>query len=235
MNKLVAKILKESGVKAKVTNDSKKPRFRVVNSKLTLEGTVTRTNYSMVIKDIKGKVVDELSVSVKNGNDVANRIHESINTLNTLSPIYDNMVLKEEDAEFEDLPEGEPGDINTVLTSLSTLYDNLMELAENTKKISNSMEEDDAEGKNFILSLVGSIYDIAIDVDKYKEDLIEELHGDSNESLKKSRPVVSQKVAVNSALNNLSVCEAALKGYKSMDDICLALKDIKSELIVRGC
>lgn len=235
MNKLVAKILKESGVTAKVTNDSKKPRFRVVNSKLTLEGMVTSTNYSMKITDSKGTIVDELSVSVKNGNDVANRINESINTLNTLSPIYDNMLLKEEEEEFEDLPEGEPGDMNTVLSSLSTLYGTLMDLAETTKKISNSMEEDDAEGKNFILSVVGSIYDLAIDVDKYREECLEEIHGDAKESLEDANPRMSKKTAINTVMDNISVCEAALKGHKSMKDICIALKDIKSELLVRGC
>lgn len=233
MNKLVTKILKGSGVKAKVTNDANQPKFRVVNNCLTLEGIVTRKSYSMKITDVKGTVVDELSVAIKNGNDIANRINESINTLNSLSPIYDNMLKEAEDAEFEDIPEGEPGDINTVLSSVTSVYETLMELAERVSKISNSMEENDTAGKSFITSIVGSLYDVAADLEDYKQECIEEIHGDANESLE-TKPTMRKRTAINVAMDNLSICEAVLKGHTTMNDICTAIKDIKSELAVRG-
>lgn len=233
MNKLVTKILKGSGVKAKVTNDAKQPKFRVVNNYLTLEGIVTRRSYSMKITDVKGTVVDELSVAIKNGNDIANRINESINTLNSLSPIYDNMLKEAEDAEFEDIPEGEPGDINTVLSSVTSVYETLMELAERVSKISNSMEENDTAGKSFITSIVGSLYDVAADLEDYKQECIEEIHGDANESLE-TKPTMRKRTAISVAMDNLSICEAVLKGHTTMNDICTAIKDIKSELAVRG-
>lgn len=233
MNKLVTKILKGSGVKAKVTNDANQPKFRVVNNYLTLEGIVTRKSYSMKITDVKGAVVDELSVAIKNGNDIANRINESINTLNSLSPIYDNMLKEAEDAEFEDIPEGEPGDINTVLSSVTSVYETLMELAERVSKISNSMEENDTTGKSFITSIVGSLYDVAADLENYKQECIEEIHGDANESLE-TKPTMRKRTAINVAMDNLSICEAVLKGHTTMNDICTAIKDIKSELAVRG-
>ena len=130
-------------------------------------------------------------------------------------------------------PEGEPGDINTVLSSVTLVYETLMELAERVSKISNSMEENDTAGKSFITSIVGSLYDVAADLEDYKQECIEEIHGDANESLE-TKPTMHKRTAINVAMDNLSICEAVLKGHTTMNDICTAIKDIKSELAVRG-
>ena len=63
MNKFITKVFKSAGVNAKVSRDTESPRFKVVDNALTLEGLVTSDRYTMTIKDNKGKVVDNLSVS----------------------------------------------------------------------------------------------------------------------------------------------------------------------------
>ena len=103
MNKFISKIFKGAGVNAKVSKDSTNPRFKVVENKLTLEGIVKPNRYSMTICDNTGKEIDSLSVSIKNSNDVVNRINESIQTLQMLSKVYDHEKLVEEDEEFDEV------------------------------------------------------------------------------------------------------------------------------------
>lgn len=232
MNKLVTKILKESNVDAKVTRDSKRPKFKVKNGQLTLEGVVTSKKYDMKIVDTKGEIIDELSVNVKDGNDIVNRINESILTLNKLSPIYDNHMKLQEDEEFEEIPEAEPGDIDGALTALNNIADNVMELADETAKIMDYYEDDDAEGKQEITSFMAGLYDTAIDIEDYIEDVTEEINAPKDESFKKSnRPT---KNANRIALEHITIAQAALRGKQEYTELYNVLKDIKSELTVRG-
>lgn len=231
MNKLIAKILKESGVEAKIVNDSKRPKFRVKDGQLTLEGVVTKNDYKMMIKDPKGATIDELSVSISNSNDLVNRINESISTLNKLSPIYDNHIKLKEDEEFEDLPEAEPGDVKGALVQLETIYDELMTLAEKVDGISAYYEDDDAEGKQNIITYVSTIYDLAMDISDYIEDTKAELEAPTEESYK---PRTSTKSAVKKALEHITVASATLKGQKDYRDVRDAMNNIKAELTVRG-
>lgn len=231
MNKLVTKILKESNVDAKITNDSTKPKFRVKNGQLTLEGIVSAKRYSMKIVDVKGNIIDELSVSIKDSNDIVNRINESIQTLNKLSPIYDNHIKLQEDEEFEDIPEAEPGDIRGALAQLQTIYDSLMDLAEATSKISDYYEEEDVEGKQTIVSFVSAIYDIAMDISDYREDRLEELEEPQEENYK---PRMSTKSATKTALEHLTIAECSLQDQATLKNVKEAIKDIRAELTVRG-
>ena len=198
MNKIITKVLKESNVDAKITKDINNPKFRVVNNKLTLEGIVKNNTYSMTIKDVKGVVIDELSVNITNGNDLINRVNESINTLNKLSPIYDNQAKLTEDEEFEEIPEAEPGDIKGALNALNSVYDTLMNLAEEVDRITGYYDDDEAEDKNQIISYVAALYDLAMDISDYREDKIEEMREDeeedTNESYKPSSYVLFIKI-----------------------------------------
>ena len=240
INKLITKILKESNVDAKITKDINNPKFRVVNNQLTLEGVIKNTkangtSYSMSIKDRRGEVIDELTVSVKDGNDVANRINESINTLNKLSPIYDNHMKLKEDEEFEELPEAEPGDTYGALKALDHIYDVLMELADETEKITDYFDDDEAEGKQEIISYVAAIYDLAMDISDYKQDTIDAMaEAKSSKTDESLKPRKNVKVASNIALNNITVAEAALRGHKNYNDIQQALKNIRTELTIRN-
>ncbi len=231
MNKLITKVLKESNVDAKITNDSKNPRFRVKNGQLTLEGMVTSNKYKMKIYDTKGDVIDELSVGIKDSNDVVNRINESILTLNKLSPIYDNHIKLQEDEEFEDLPEAEPGDIRGALAQLQSIYETLMDLAETVDKISDYYEDSDVEGKQNIVSYVSAIYDLAMDISDYREDCLEELNAPKDESYK---PRFGKKSALKNALDHVTMAEACLYKQSELKDIHSAIKDIKAELTIRG-
>ena len=235
-NKLITKILKESNVDAKITKDMDAPKFRVTNNKLTLEGVYRNNKYSMKIKDVKDTIIDELSVDITNGNDLVNRINESISTLNKLSPIYDSHVKIQEDEEFEELPEAEPGDIKGALSALQGIYNALMDLAEQTDKISDYYEEDEAEDKSQIVSYVAALYDLAMDISDYREDKIEEMQEEAeelasaNESVKPRRTV---KTSCSNAISNITIAEAMLRGHKEYTDIQKVLKNVRTELELR--
>lgn len=231
MNKLVTKILKESGVDAKITRSADKPKFRVKNGQLTLEGIVSKTKYSMTIKDTKNEVIDELSVSIKDANDIVNRINESINTLNKLSPIYDNHVKLQEDEEFEEIPDVEPGDIKGALNALTDVRDSIMDLANNTDGILDYFDDNEIEDKQDITGFVAGLYDIALDIEEFKEDKLEELEGPKDESFKVNK---SKKSATRIALEHITLAQASLKGHDDCKELYDALKDIKAELTLRG-
>ena len=237
MNKLVNKILKESGIKARVNNDSKSPKFRIKDGQLTLEGIVTDSTYSMTIKDTKGAIIDKLTVSVNDGNDVANRIHESISTLNKLSPIYDEHIRITEEEEFEELPEATPGDIDGALTALNGVYDSLMDIADQLNDITEYYEEDDAEGKNQMTAFISSVYDVAIDIDDYIDDTVEDLESTKAEDEYPTESLKSKKTKKNNvrnALNSMTVAEAMLRGNKEYADVYKAVKNIVAEMKLRS-
>ena len=231
MNKLITKILKESGVDAKISRDVNKPKFRIKNGQLTLEGIVSKSKYSMTIKDTKNEIIDELSVSVKDANDIVNRINESINTLNKLSPIYDNQIKLKEDEEFEEIPDVEPGDIKGALNALTDVRDSIMDLANSTDDILDYFDDDEIEDKQDITGFVAGLYDIALDIEEFKEDKLEELEGPKDESFKVNK---SKKSATRIALEHITLAQASLKGHDDCKELYDALKDIKAELTLRG-
>ena len=238
MNKFISKIFKGAGVNAKVSKDSTNPRFKVVENKLTLEGIVKPNRYSMTICDNTGKEIDSLSVSIKNSNDVVNRINESIQTLQMLSKVYDHEKLVEEDEEFDDVSvddveevevEDKPTDI---ISGLAEIYEEILDIAEKVQGLSELVDDDDAENMQNIIGIASSLYDCALDVDDFKLDLMpEDEEEDVDESLNKTR---FSKGHVRKVVDNLTISESMLKGNKKLSDIYNAIKDIKAELIVRG-
>lgn len=230
MNKFIAKVFKSAGVNAKVSKDSENPRFKVTENQLTLEGIIKNDKYIMKIKDTKGKLIDNISVSVSNSNDIVNRINESINTLKMLSTAYDNRQLKEEAEEFDDVvvDENEP---DNLIDGLSNLYDAILDVAEQAESLCDLADEDDAEQLSNIIGFSSSLYDCAIDVDDYKEDVIEEQQEEVEESYTRTK---TSKGSARKAIDNLTLAESLLRKNKDTADIAKAIKDIKSELIVRG-
>jgi signal recognition particle subunit SEC65 len=230
MNKFIAKVFKSAGVNAKVSKDSENPRFKVTENQLTLEGVIKNDKYIMKIKDTKGKLIDNISVSVSNSNDIVNRINESINTLKMLSTAYDNRQLKEEAEEFDDVvvDENEP---DNLIDGLSNLYNAILDVAEQAESLCDLADEDDAEQLSNIIGFSSSLYDCAIDVDDYKEDVIEEQQEEVEESYTRTK---TSKGSARKAIDNLTLAESLLRKNKDTADIAKAIKDIKSELIVRG-
>ena len=142
MNKFIAQVFKKAGVNAKVSKDSENPRFKVTDNKLTLEGIIKNDKYIMKIRDTKGKLIDNISVSVSNSNDVVNRINESLNTLKMLSSAYDNRQLKEEAEEFDDVVIDEDAP-ETLVDGLEGLYDAILDVAEQAEALSDLADEND--------------------------------------------------------------------------------------------
>ena len=229
MNKFIAKVLKSAGVNnAKVSKDNKNPRFKVVENKLTLEGIVKPNRYAMTIKDNTGKQIDKLSVVIQNSNDVVNRISESLQTLHLLSENYDSNMLKEEDEEFDKIVVDEDAPAN-IIDGLDNLYDSILDVAEQAEALVDVADDNDAEQINAVIGLASSLYDCAIDVDDLKSDLIDE-----DEDIDEGLSRVVSKSDVEKALNNLTMAESLLRKNRNYSDIYTAIKDIKSELIVRG-
>ena len=226
MNKFIAKIFKSAGVDAKVSKDSEHPRFKVVENKLTLEGVIRDGKYSMTIKDNRGRKIDNLTVSIGNSNDVVNRINESINTLKMLSTAYDAKKLVEEDEEFDTViaDEEEP---QSLIDGLTDLYNKIMDTADWADGLVDIADSEDAEQLNDIIAFTSSLYDVAIDVDEYIEDLTP----DMEEGYKRKKQT---KLGVQNAINNLTMVEAIVRKERDMSDILTAIKDIKSELILRS-
>lgn len=230
MNKFISKIFKSAGVEAKVSKDSENPRFKVTENKLTLEGIIKNNKYTMKIKDDRGKEIDKLSVPVSNSNDIVNRINESVTTLKMISKAYDNKLLKEEEEEFDTVTvdENQP---ESLVDGLSQLYDSILDVAEQANSLTDLANEDDAEQVSEIIGFASSLYDCAIDVDEYKEDIIDAEDEEVTESFNK---IKTSKGTGRQVINHLTMIESMLRKNKDMSDIAKAIKDIKSELIVRG-
>lgn len=230
-NDFLAKVFKKANVTAKVSKNPKDHRFRVVSGMLTLEGVVTASKYQMSITDKKGKTIDSIKVSVDNTNDVVNRINESINTLNMLSNVYDDKRLVEEDEEFDTVdPEEDYADEpDNLVDGLDKLYNDILDVADSAEALTAVVDGEDAETLNNIIGITGSLYDVAIDVDEFKDDLLPD-----DEEMDEGFSRKSNKRNGSNAVKSLAIVENLLRGDRNLSDILTAVRDIKSELIVRG-
>lgn len=232
MNRLIKQVFKKAGVNAKITRDTENPKFKVTDGMLTLEGSVKDAVYSMKIKDIKGKTIDNISVSVKNTNDVVNRLSESLTTLHMLSETYSkNKLVEDDEDEFDDVvvDENEPQDL---VSGLEALYDGIMDVANQAESLVDLADSSDAEQLSQIIGFSSALYDCAMDIDDYIVDTTEIDEDDIDESV--HRKVRTSRGYVDKAISNLTMCENLLRGSSNHKDILKAIKDIKSELIVRG-
>lgn len=229
MNKFIAKIFKSAGVDAKVSKDPKNPKFKVQENKLTLEGYVRNNRYIMEIKDNAGKKIDSISVSIDNSNDIVNRINESLNTLKMLSKAYDNKKLVEDDEEFDTVL-ADDDEAETLYDGLEDLYNAILDVAEKAESLLDLCAEGDAEQMNEIIGMCSSLYDVACDVEDYREDITPE-DDVQEESVRHKR---ISKCDIDNCVNYLSMSESILRRSKSRSDILTAIKDIKSELVLRG-
>lgn len=239
MRKSISQILKNCGADAKIIkNDGRLSKFKVTDKKLTLEGIVRPNRYSMTIKDDSGKVLGSANMALKNSDDIENRIKESLGTLNMISNVYEDKNLTEEE-EFDDVDMEEEDDTiaSNLEDGLDMLYDSIMDVGEQAESLTSLGDDEDAEQQNTILSLAGELYACAMDVQEYIEDLQEEEEEEAEEDVDES---VSRNKARKSKYNNktvinlLSITECMLRDRSDMRDIHKAIKDIKSELIVRG-
>lgn len=227
MNKLISQVMRKAGFNAKVSKDPSNPKFKVVDNKLTLEGKISKGKYTMEIKDNKGKLIDNLSVSIDNQNDVVNRLNESLNTLRMLSSAYDRTKLIEEDEEYDtvsvddDVPE-------SLEDGLSSLYDSIMDVAEQADELTDLASGTDAEQLSTLISFSSALYDVAIDIDDYYTDLTGSDEVDESVSRKPSK-TDKQRI-----IDALTIAESITRKSKDLTDIRTALRDIRTELTRRG-
>ena len=111
-----------------------------------------------------------------------------------------------------------------------------MDVADKAEDLVDLADENDAEQLSTLIGFSSSLLDCAIDVDEYKEDLIEEEaeeveDEEVNESFKKVR---LSRGNARKALDNLTIAESLLRKCDNYSDIVKAIKDIKAEMIVRG-
>ena len=232
MNRLIKQVFKKAGVNAKITRDTDNPKFKVTDGMLTLEGVVQDAVYSMTIKDIKGKTIDNISVPVRNTNDVVNRLSESLGTLHLLAETYSkNKLVEDDDDEFDDVvvDENEPQDL---VGGLESLYDGIMDVAGQVESLVDYADGSDAEQISTIIGFASSLYDCAMDIDDYVVEVTGADEEDIDESVQ--RKTKTSRGYVSKAIDNLTMCENLLRGSANHKDILKAIKDIKSELIVRG-
>lgn len=232
MNRLIKQVFKKAGVNAKITRDTDNPKFKVTDGMLTLEGVVQNAVYSMTIKDIKGKTIDNISVPVRNTNDVVNRLSESLGTLHLLAETYSkNKLVEDDDDEFDDVvvDENEPQDL---VGGLNSLYDGIMDVAGQAESLVDYADGSDAEQISTIIGFASSLYDCAMDIDDYVVEVTGADEEDIDESVQ--RKAKTSRGYVSKAIDNLTMCENLLRGSANHKDILKAIKDIKSELIVRG-
>ena len=232
MNRLIKQVFKKAGVNAKITRDTDNPKFKVTDGMLTLEGVVQDAVYSMTIKDIKGKTIDNISVPVRNTNDVVNRLSESLGTLHLLAETYSkNKLVEDDEDEFDDVvvDEIEPQDL---VGGLESLYDGIMDVAGQAESLVDYADGSDAEQISTIIGFASSLYDCALDIDAYVVEVTGVDEEDIDESVQ--RKTKTSRGYVSKAIDNLTMCENLLRGSANHKDILKAIKDIKSELIVRG-
>lgn len=230
MNKLISQVMRKAGFDAKVSKDSKNPKFKVTSNKLTLEGTISGGKYSMEIKDQKGKLIDDITVAIKDQNDVVNRLNESLNTLKMLSSAYDRTKLIEEDDEEYDTVSVDDEIPESLEDGLSSLYDSVMDVAAQADELTDIAAGNDAEKLSTLISFSSALYDIAIDVDDYYSELTDEDEDDVNES-------VSRKITRSDRqriVDYLTIAESLTRKNKELADIRTALRDIRTELTKRG-
>lgn len=227
MNKLISQVMRKAGFNAKVSKDSANPRFKVVDNKLTLEGKISNGKYTMQIKDNKGKLIDNLSVSIGNQNDVVNRLNESLNTLRMLSSAYDRTKLIEEDEEYDtvsvddDIPE-------SLEDGLNSLYNSVMDVASKADELTDVASGNDAEQLSILIGFSSALYDIAIDVDDYYSELTGADEVDESVSRKVTK-TDRQRI-----IDALTIAESLTRKNKNLSDIRTALRDIRTELTKRG-
>lgn len=254
LNEVVSGALKNSGNKFKILDNKKSnkiTKFVVECNSVKLCGAINSEKYKWQIRKKDGTVIDESECSVKNTDDVINRIYENINTANKLSkyvnacnearktflqPTYvaeaDDIDDEEEsekelllsDEDYNDNVDTQPMDLQT---TLDNLIQKSVDLAIEVTAAIEELPENDIENRVELVSLASNFYGIADDIDDVIDDLYpEEEMDESIQKTKRKRNIKENEVIANK-LSEVSVMLRGRPEYKSIRE---ALKLIKSEL-----
>lgn len=253
LNQVVESALKNSNMNYKMlkNNSNGSSNFMVECKTVKIYGAVTNEKYKWQIKKNDNTIIDESECSIKNTDDVINRIYETINTGNKLSKYVEacNTARKEylkpgfiteddeedkedkrqlllSDEEFEE-PVSDEFDVQT---ALDDIIQRSVELATDLIGVIDALPENDIENKEDLIGLAGNFYGMADDID----DVIDELYpeDDLEEGCKKTK---KRKTLTDNKkiINKISEASILMRNNPNYKEIREALKLIKSELVLR--
>lgn len=253
LNQVVESTLKNSNMNYKMlkNNSNGSSNFMVECKTVKIYGAVTNEKYKWQIKKNDNTIIDESECSIKNTDDVINRIYETINTGNKLSKYVEacNTARKEylkpgfitedeeedtedkrqlllSDEEFEE-PVTEEFDVQT---ALDNIIQRSVELATDLIGVIDALPDNDIENKEDLIGLAGNFYGMADDID----DVIDELYPDDDleegcKKTKKRKTLTDNKKIIN----KISEASILMRNNPNYKEIREALKLIKSELVLR--
>ena len=253
LNQVVESTLKNSNMNYKMlkNNSNGSSNFMVECKTVKIYGAVTNEKYKWQIKKNDNTIIDESECSIKNTDDVINRIYETINTGNKLSKYVEacNTARKEylkpgfiteddeedtedkrqlllSDEEFEE-PVSDEFDVQT---ALDDIIQRSVELATDLIGVIDALPDNDIENKQDLIGLAGNFYGMADDID----DVIDELYpeDDLEEGCKKTK---KRKTLTDNKkiINKISEASILMRNNPNYKEIREALKLIKSELVLR--
>lgn len=229
-------------------------KFIVECGSVKLYGKVSANAYETQTKKLDGTVLDEVNCTIKNTDDIVNRINESINTASKLSKYVRAMTEARKDyltpgfVNESDEDDSETKDKQLLLddeddtatpekdleTSINAFYAGIVSMADEALALASSSETDEV-APDIMTDIIGysaSLYGLADDVNDTIEDLFPAPETE-NESIHRSihKKTKNEKL-VNEVVGKLSEISLMLKNNKDMQDIREAVKLIKSQLIV---
>lgn len=226
-------------------------KFIVECGSVKLYGKVSANKYEAQTKKLDGTVLDEVDCTLKNTDDIINRINESINTASKLSkyvkamtearkdyltPGFVTEANNDEDKQL--LLDGEEDTQTTTTepeknleTSINAFYAGIVSMADEALALASSSETNEV-APDIMTDIIGysaSLYGLADDVNDTIEDLFP---APETESIEHKHKKTNGEKLVNEVVGKLSEISLMLKDNKDMQDIREAVKLIKSQLIV---
>lgn len=228
-------------------------KFIVECGSVKLYGKVSANKYEAQTKKLDGTVLDEVDCTLKNTDDIINRINESINTASKLSkyvkamtearkdyltPGFVTEANNDDDEDKQLLLDGEEDTQDTTTepeknleTSINAFYAGIVSMADEALALASSSETNEV-APDIMTDIIGysaSLYGLADDVNDTIEDLFP---APETESIEHKHKKTNDEKLVNEVVGKLSEISLMLKDNKDMQDIREAVKLIKSQLIV---
>lgn len=229
-------------------------KFIVECGSVKLYGKVSANKYEAQTKKLDGTVLDEVDCTLKNTDDIINRINESINTASKLSKYVKAMTEARKDyltpgfvTEDEDENDTEDKQLllddeedtettvtepeNNLETSINAFYAGIISMADEALELASSSETSEV-APDIMADIIGysaALYGLADDVNDTIEDLFP---APETESIEHKHKKTNSEKLVNEVVGKLSEISLMLKDNKDMQDIREAVKLIKSQLIV---
>lgn len=256
LNQVVKGTLDNSKMNYKMAKSNDNVSKFIVNcDTVKLHGIVTNESYKWQIRKLDNTVIDESECSIKNTDEMMNRINESITTGAKLSKyvkevnaakrnfLKPSFVTEAEDADKDEdekelllsdeevIDDVEVVDDFDVQTVLDNLIQKSVDLAAEITGVMDAIDDSNIEAKQDLIGLAGNFYGIADDIDTIIDDLYPVEDEDIDEACnKRTKKTISDNKKIIDKLSEASVLMRNNPKYK---DIRESIKLLKSELILR--